>query len=113
MRIDLVPELPPSGGYGNLVTAMDLFYTYLFAYPTSSHHAKTIAIVIINVMTEHGYLPSTIISDNGSVFMSQVIKDLAKVLVSTLQHAAKEYAQTIAVLERTHFTQGNFNDWNR
>ena len=25
MPIDLVPELPPSGGYENIVTAMDVF----------------------------------------------------------------------------------------
>ena len=43
LQIDLVPELPPSGGYENLVTAMDVFCRYLFAYPTSSQDAKTIA----------------------------------------------------------------------
>ena len=36
MQIDLVPELPPSGGYENIVTAMDVFSRYLFAYPTSN-----------------------------------------------------------------------------
>ena len=30
MQIDLVPELPPSGGYKNIVTAMDVFSRYLF-----------------------------------------------------------------------------------
>ena len=34
MQIDLVPELPPSGGYENIVTAMDVFSRYSFAYPT-------------------------------------------------------------------------------
>ena len=36
MQIDLVPRLPPSGGYENIVTAMDVFFRYLFAYPTSN-----------------------------------------------------------------------------
>ena len=45
MRMDLVPELPPSGGYENIVTAMDVFSRYLFAYPTSNQDAKTIAKV--------------------------------------------------------------------
>ena len=35
-QIDLVPELPPSGGYENIVTAMNVFSRYLFAYPTSN-----------------------------------------------------------------------------
>ena len=43
MQIDLVPELPPFGGYENIVTAMDVFSRYLFAYPTSNQDAKTIA----------------------------------------------------------------------
>ena len=102
MQKDLVPELPPSGGYENIVTAMGVFCRNLFAYPTSSHHAKTIARVIINIMTKHAYLRTTIISDKGSVFMSQVIKEVAEVLGITLQHATTKHAQTIGMLERLH-----------
>ena len=40
VQIDLVPELPQFGGCENIVTAMDVFSRYLFAYPTSSHDAK-------------------------------------------------------------------------
>ena len=65
VHTDLVPELPPSGGYENIVTAMDVFSRYLFAYPTSSQDAKTTAKVIINTMTKHVYLPTTIFSDKG------------------------------------------------
>ena len=43
MQIDLVPGLPPSGGYENIVTAMDVFSRYLFAYPTSNQDPKTVA----------------------------------------------------------------------
>ena len=53
MQTDLVPELPPSGGYENIVTAMDVFSRYLFAYPTSNQDAKTIAKVLNNIMTKH------------------------------------------------------------
>ena len=40
IQVDLVPELPPSGGYENIVTAMDVFSRYLFAYPTANQDAK-------------------------------------------------------------------------
>ena len=63
LQIDLVPELPPSGGYTNIVTAMDVFSRCLFAYPTSNQDAKTFAKVLINIMTKHAYLPTTLISD--------------------------------------------------
>ena len=102
MQIDLVPKLPPSGGHENIVAAMDVFSRYLFTYPTSSQDAKTIAKVIINVTTKHAYLPTTIISSKGSAFMSQVIKEVAKVFRITLQLATTKHAETTGMLERTH-----------
>ena len=104
MQIDLVPELPPSGGYENIVTAMDVFSRYLFAYPTSNQDAKTIAKVLINIMTKHDYLPTTLISDKGTEFMSQVIKEVTGVLGITLKHATTKHAQTIGLLERSHMS---------
>ena len=53
-------------------------------------------------MTKHAYLLMTIISDKGSVFMSQVIKEVAEVLGTTLQHATTKHALTNGMLERTH-----------
>ena len=97
MQIDLVPELPPSGGHEKNVTAMDVFFCYFFAYPTSNQDAKTIAKVLINIMTKHAYLPTTLISDKGMAFMSHVIKEVSGVLGITLKHA-----QTIGLLERSH-----------
>ena len=99
MRLDLVPELPPTVGYGNIVTAMDVFSRHLFAYPTSS---RELANVIINIITKHAYLPTIILSDKVLVFLSQVIKEVAEVLSITLQHATTKHGQTIGMLERTH-----------
>ena len=103
MQIDSVPELPPSGGYEKIVTAMDVFSRYLFAYPTSNQDAKTFAKVLINIMTKHAYLPTTLISDKGTAFMSQVVKEVTGVLGITLKHATK-HAQTIGLLERSHMS---------
>ena len=102
MQIDLVPGLPPSGGYQNIVTAIDVFSRYLFAYPTSHQDAKTVAKVIINIMTKHAYLPTTLISDKSTAFTSIVIKEVAGVLGITLKHATTKHAQTIGLLERSH-----------
>ena len=102
MHIDLVQELPHAGGYENIVTAMDVFSRYLFAYPTSNQDAKTIAEVLINFMTKHAYLPTTLISYKCTAFMSQVINEVADVLGITLKHATTKHAQTIGLLERTH-----------
>ena len=102
IQIELVPELPPSGGYENIVTAMDVFSRYLFAYPTANQDAKTIAKVLINIMTKHAYLPTTFISDKCTAFTSHVIKEVAGVLGVTLKHATTKHAQTIGLLERSH-----------
>ena len=111
MQIILVPELPPSGGDEFIVTANDVFFRYLFVFPTSSQDAKVIAKVKINVMTKHAYLPTTIISDKGSVFMSQVIKEVAEVLGITLQHATTKETQTIGMPERSMpHSQENLKD---
>ena len=102
MQIDLVPGLPPSGGYQNIVTAMDVFSSYLFAYPTSNQDAKTVSQVLINIMTKNAYLPTTLISDKGTAFTSNVIREVAGVLGITLKHATTKHAQTIGLLERSH-----------
>ena len=102
MQIDLVPGLRPSGGHENILTAMDVFFGSLFAYPTSSQDAQTIAKVLNNIMTKHAYLPTTLISDKGTVFMSHVIKEVASVLGITLKHATTKHAQTNGLLELSH-----------
>ena len=102
MQIELVPELPPYGGYENIVTAMDVFSRSLFAYSTSNQDGKKIAKVSINIMTKHAYLPTTLISDESTAFMSHVIKEVAGVLGITLKHATTKHAQTIGLLEPSH-----------
>ena len=102
MQIDLVPGLPPSGGFENIVTAMDVFFCYLSAYPTSKKDAKSIAKVITNIMTQRAYLPTTLISDKGTALMSHVIKEVAGVLGITLKQATTKHAQTIGLPERSH-----------
>ena len=53
-------------------------------------------------MTKHAYLPTTLISDEGAAFMSDVNKEVAGILGITLKHATTEHAQTIGLLDRSH-----------
>ena len=104
IQIDLLPELPPSGGYENIITAIDVISRYEFAYPVSNPTPVNTAKVIIVIMTRHAYLPTLIITDKGSVFVSQVIHEIAEILGINLKHATTKHAQTIGVLERAHAT---------
>ena len=83
------------------MTAMDVFSRFLFAYPTSNQEAKTIAKILINTMTKHAYLPTMLISDKGTAFMSLVIREVAGVFGITLKHANTKHARTIGLLERS------------
>ena len=104
MQIDLLPELPPSGGYENIITAIDVFSRYAFAYPVSNTTAVNTAKVITDIITRHAYLPTLIITDKGSVFVSQVIHEVAQILGINLKDARTKHAQTNGVLERAHAT---------
>ena len=104
MQSDLLPELPPSGGYENINTATDVFSRYAFANPVSNPTAANTTKVIIDIMPRHAYLPTLIITDKRSVFVSLVIYELAETLGINLKHTATKYAQTIGVLKRAHAT---------
>ena len=101
-QIDLLPELPPSGGYENIITAIDVFSRYAFGYPVSNPTAVDTAKVIIDIMTRHAYLPTLNFTDKGSVFVTQVIHEVAEILGINLKHATTKHAQIIGVLERAH-----------
>ena len=55
-------------------------------------------------MTKHAYLPTTLISDKGTAFMSHVIKEVAGVLGITLKQSTTKHAQTIGLVERSHLS---------
>ena len=81
---------------------MDVFSRYFFDYPTSNQDAKTTVEVIINIVIQHSDLPTTLILDKGSAFMSQLNKGATGVLGITLKHATTKHAQTIGMLDRSH-----------
>ena len=102
MQIDLLPNLPPSGGYENVLTAIDVFSRYLFAYPLTDASAINVAKAPIDIMTKHAYLPTTVITDKGTAFTSKTIAEITQILGITLKCATTKHPQTIGKLERTH-----------
>ena len=106
LEIDILPYLPNSAGNQNIVTMIDVFSRYLFAYPTQNVTAKTIGRCIVDVMTRqlylHAYLPTLILSDKGSQFRSEVVAEITQILEIQISHASTKHAQTIGTLERTH-----------
>ena len=107
MQIDLLPNLPTSGGYQTVMTAIDVFSRYFFAYPLIEATVTNVAKVIIGIMTKHSYLPTTLITDKGSAFTSTIIAEITQILGLTLKCATTKHPQTIGKLERTHASLKN------
>ena len=102
MQIDLLPNVPLSGGYENIITAIDVFSRYLLAYPVTDASASSTAKVIIDIMTKHTYLPTTLITDKGTAFTSKLVAEVARILGIQIKCATTKHPQTIGKLERTH-----------
>ena len=100
--MDILPNLPTSGGYDHIITAIDVFSRYLFAYPATRINATAVSKVIMDILCKHTYLPTTIITDLGTQFNAHVTHEIAGVLGIELKHATMKHAQTIGLLERTH-----------
>ena len=59
---------------------MDVFQRYLFAYPVTDASAANTAKFIIDTMTtKHTYLPTTLITDKGSAFASNLVAEIAQI----------------------------------
>ena len=71
-QMDILPNLPPSGGYDHFITTTDVFSRYLFAYPVTRITATAVSRVIMYIQCKHTYLPKTIITDLGTQFDAQV-----------------------------------------
>ena len=102
MQIDLLPNLPSSGGYENVLTAIDVFSRYLFAYPLTDASAINVAKALLDIMTKHAYLPTTLITDKGTAFTSTIIAEITQILGITLKCATTKHPQTVGKVERTH-----------
>ena len=102
MQIDLLPNLPTIGGYHTVMTPIDVFSRYLFAYPLIEATAANVAKVIIDTITKHSYLPTTLITDKGSAFTSTILAKITAILGITLKYATTKHPQTIGKLEKTH-----------
>ena len=100
--MDIVPFDEPSNGYTAIVTALDIFSRYLITYCVTKIDAKTIERALVDIMTRHAYFPTTIITDKGTQFMSEVIADTTRVLGIQLRHATTKHAETISILEQCH-----------
>ena len=53
LQMDILLNLPPSGGHDNIITAIDVFSRYLFAHPVTRITAPAVAKIIMDILCKH------------------------------------------------------------
>ena len=101
LQIDLVGSLRGTI-YKYALTGIDVFSKYLFAVPLTNVSAQRVAQGLTSIFFQHSYIPHTILSDLGSIFLSVLMHELAQLLEVKLKHATLKHAQSVGVVERAH-----------
>ena len=80
LKMAIVPFDDSSGGYNAVITAMDVFSRYLFAYSVARIDARTVTRVLTDIITRHCYLSTNIITEKGSQFISEAMQQTTTAL---------------------------------
>ena len=102
VHIDLVGPLPPSRGYTYLLTCVDRFARWPEALPLSSITAKAVAQTFISGWISRFGVPSTIVTDRGRQFESNLWNALMKLLGSKRARTTAYHPQSNGMVERFH-----------
>ena len=77
LQIDVLLNLPPGGGYEQIITALDVFSRYLLAYPITEASATSTAKLLVDNIARYTYLPTTLITGKGTAFTSRLVDKIA------------------------------------
>ncbi len=102
VHIDLVGPLPPSHGFTHLLTCVDRFTRWPEAFPISSITAESVAQAFISGWIARFGAPSTIITDRGRQFESNLWKALTDLLGVKRARTTAYHPQSNGMVERFH-----------
>ena len=118
IHIDLVGPLPPSQGYTYLLTCVDRYTRWPEAIPLTTITAEAVAQALISGWISRFGVPSTIITDRGRQFESQLWKNLMTLLGIQRSRTTSYHPQANGMVERFHRqlkaalkAQPNSDDW--
>lgn len=104
LALDIVGPLPVTENENKyIITMQDDLTKYSFAKSIKNHEAKTVANQLLEFITIFG-IPEAILSDQGSDFCSETIKELNRLLKIKHVFSSPYHPQTNGALERSHLT---------
>ena len=102
VAFDLVGPIPKSvSGYRYILTMMDMFSKYLEAIPLKRVDNEAVLEGMLEIFSRHG-IPGTILTDQGSVFMSRLTKAVCQSLGIEQIRTSPYHPQSDGALERWH-----------
>ena len=103
IHVDLVGPLPTSAsGHTHLLTIVDRSTRWVEAVPVSSTTATSVSDHLVDSWISRFGIPSTITSDRGRQFTSQVWADLCASLNIVQRQTTAYHPQSNGMVERVH-----------
>ncbi|CAH8430967.1 unnamed protein product [Schistosoma haematobium] len=102
VHLDLVGPLPDSNGYSYLLTCVDRFTRWPEAVPIKDNTAETVAHAFVERWVANFGCPSTITTDRGRQFESELFRLLTTLLGITRFRTTAYHPQANGLVERFH-----------
>ena len=123
VAIDLVGPITPASGRGHrwILTLVDIATRYPDAIPLKSITTEAVAESLVDIFSRVG-IPDEILSDRGSQFTSDVMREVGRLLSVAQLHSSIYHPMTNGLVERFNGTLKNMlkrlmaerpSDWDR
>ena len=123
LAIDVTgPHPKSSNGYVYIVTMLDLFSKWAFAFPVRNHEASTVAHLLVDRVFSVFGIPQQLLSDRGPEFEGSLIRELCAAMDIDKLRTTAYKPSTNGAIERFHrslnsllgkVVEDNQRDWDQ